>query len=190
MFGILFFLVIHIFSAKDINSKYSYLVDEELANIVSDSLTSDQTNSYDLDKAIYVTSGVTIVDGNKDIKGQIVIVDSPASISRIKKIAKKKSVKKIAINTYRFVKKESPENIVYVNPSSKNNIFYSNNESYNRAVVPSQTSSTKYILKHFSLVCNDLFTALFQKESFDFYGQFAISKFQSFISGRAPPVFS
>lgn len=190
VFGILFLLVIHSFSAKVNISKYSNLVKTQLAEVVLDSVASDRTDPEDPKPGIYVTSGVTVVDLDNEVVGNIMILEPSITKGRNEKKSKKKKSPKIAIpnSSDRSVKKESKEAVVYIYPSSKNDHFYSTNESNFKALVPSQISSPKYCITAFLALGKQKLIEYLHHKKFDATDHAVISEYQILFFGRAPPV--
>ena len=183
MFLLLSLFLFHLLSAHiAIGNENSLIPDEELI-AVSDSVSSQNVK-------IYVTSGATIVNLDQLGDVKIVNVESPVPAVKEKLIAKKATPKKVVVPVDRKVyQKQLPiDKLTFFYPSSKTNLSYSSSESQTIAVVPSQISHSKIILKptpnNWSLVISEFS----EDKILCFYKKDLTSVHQILSSGRAPPV--
>ena len=188
VFVLLFLFFFHLLSAHiAIGNENSLIPDEELI-AVSDSVSSQQEESPNAN--IYVTSGATIVNLDQLGDVKIVNIESPVPAVKEKLIAKKTTPKKVFVPIDRKVyQKQLPiDKLTFFHPSSKTNLSYSSSESQTIAVVPSQISHSKIILKptpnNWSLVISEFS----EDKILCFYKKDLTSVHQILSSGRAPPV--
>ena len=187
VFGILFFILSHIvFAHVGIETKPNFGLEAEI--LVLDSIIVDQKDSVESEEKIYVTSGTTLINLDNTIDEKIVIVQSPDSKTKIQKIAKTVTPKKVlnkSLPTKTVAKNPEPPTEYYY-PSNKTDLLYSTNESFIKAVVPSTDSHSKFFIKPITIAGDLIFKKLEQKSYLICY-QGVAAEYQNFISGRAPP---
>lgn len=190
VFGFLFlFFINFIFAHVGISTVPTVKIEAE-SKLVSDSTISNKTEFEKSDRVIYLDPETIVIDLENTVEGKMVVVNAPTPDK--KTIVQQVPVKKVIAkkNHSQYINKNSAQVFSKFYPSSQTDLYYSASVSHTRAIVPSQVSHFKSIIR--SAVSIDVFTFedLAIQNIFAAKHEKIVAAFQNIFSGRAPPSFS